>query len=138
MYVGKDRVVRQGGKNEEVVLERMYLCARRADGSLDIVPILREPQVLPEGKDAWPHVYARKTLWPVLKVHGHLGTAVYFYIFDRSLYAKLRRLLWKFHAHYLQITVADPTKRDRATLETWVVTLPCGNHGGHNSLHMAL
>ena len=95
---------------------------------------------LTHGKGAWAIFAAGRDFFPTLVQLGHRGISVVHVVFDRALYAPLRRHF----AQHLELSTAQVCASDSSSVQgdllpllQWFVSSGCGNHDVHNSLKWA-
>ena len=100
--------------------------------------LIRLPISLGLGKSAWHVFQARKNfLQDPLFAMGHRSIAVYYYCWDRALYASCGRIVQRYH-HLLLEGEVPASLLQRALLMTCVVMAPCGAHDFHNALRWGM
>ena len=68
---------------------------------------------------------------------GHRSICIYFYTFDRALWASVGRILERWH--HLMIEKEVPQEfLVKFFLMCWVVMAPCGAHDMHNALRWGM
>ncbi len=91
-------VHREGGELSEFFMQKAFLKRIELDGREKVLPLIRDPVVMSEGKTAGHQFAACEAFFPSLRECGHTGIAVSHYCFDRACQAALERLLRQKHA----------------------------------------
>jgi len=89
--VGQLRVVREGARTHDFLVQQAFLRYFDASGSHQTTTVLRDPLPLIHGKGAWAVFAAALDFLPSLRELGHQGIAVQHYVFDRALHSALCR-----------------------------------------------
>jgi len=129
--VGTQRVVRSGGKAEEVLVERGFVKAFSPCGDPRIAALTRDPVPLSNGKSAAHMVTPLSKFFPVIQSLGHEGWVVYHYVFDRAVCSSLGRMALQRLALWQEAQPAGSGGLGGAVvskLKCWQVVTACANH----------
>ena len=139
--VGTQRVVRSGGKAEEVLVERGFVKAFSPCGDPRVVALTRDPVPLSNGKSAAHMVTPLSKFFPVIQSLGHEGLVVYHYVFDRAVCSSLGRMALQRLALWQEAQPAGSGGLGGAVvskLKCWQVVTACANHDAQNGLRWSL
>jgi hypothetical protein len=139
---GPSRVVREGGKTYEFLVQQGFLRFFDASGAHHTATVLREPLPLSHGKGAWPVFSAGLAFLPSLRQMGHQGVAIQHYVFDRALHSALCR---QFRQHHMALagqthegSASTAPGQGLLSLLGWTVETGCCIHDIHNGLKWGL
>ena len=94
-----------------------------------------DPKLLSD-KSAWSHYSAFKQFLPVDREMGHTGLCLSHCIYDRAVFASMRRKHKQLHAArkaYEEGFMHEGQAR-MSWLLSWDTAVPCANHDAHNAL----
>ena len=139
VLAGTQRVVRRGGKGEELLIQRGYVLTHNASGALVSAPLLREALPLSAGKGSWNVFTAATRFFPHLRQIGHESICIHHGCFDRALHSAMTRKLAQRQALYYDEVMGPASgvpQGTRRILEwsDWYVQTPCAAHDCQNSL----
>ena len=130
-------VHREGGQLGEFLMQKGFLKTVDLDGTETVVPLIRDPVLMSEGKAAVQQFAACLDFFPTLRECGHTHIAVSHYCFDRANQTAMERLLRQKHALRHTGDVDSPNfsaERFVLYLKDWVQSCGCANHDCQNGL----
>lgn len=137
----KMHVQRVGGAATEYLIQQCFVRYFDAHQVPRTAVVLRDPLPLTEGKSAWAVFAAGRDFFPTLVELGHTGISVVHVVFDRALFAPLR----KHFSEHLELcsrrfagSATSALQGELLPLLQWFCASGCSNHDVHNSMKWAM